>query len=174
MRSIVAILLAALLIAPLPAQQTSASASVNGSPSPQGLNYQKVNGFVPIVNGFPVIVGESIQNGLTASSYNQILYASTANPYTTAWYKIFCTVAATATSAGVVALSVSYTDAATQAGTAFSLTMGTVTLSTSAPTLINAINIAASDKTSITLTTVLVSGTATFNVACYVDAENHL
>jgi hypothetical protein len=153
-------------------QQTGAQISFNGS-SNQSALYQSVNGFVPIVNGFPVIVGEVYHTGLTGSSFNNVLYSAAQNPYTNATYKVVCTLAATATTAGVVSLSLSYTDAATQSATSFNLTMGTVTLSTTTPTLINAVNIAASNLTSITYTTVLVSGTATYNVDCYLEAENH-
>jgi hypothetical protein len=154
-------------------QAAQASATVNGSTSPQGVVFNKVNGFVPIVNTFPVIVGEVYHTGLTGSSFNNILYPSGSNPYANATYKVICTLAATATSSGVISVSLSYTDAATQNITAFNLSMGTVTLSTTSPTLINAVNIAAGNLTSITYTTVLVSGTATYNVDCYIEAENH-
>jgi hypothetical protein len=147
-------------------QAAQASATVNGSTSPQGVVFNKVNGFVPIVNTFPVIVGEVYHTGLTGSSFNNILYPSGSNPYTNATYKVICTLA-------VISVSLSYTDAATQNITAFNLSMGTVTLSTTSPTLINAVNFAASNLTSITYTTVLVSGTATYNVDCYIEAENH-
>lgn len=170
---IVAWILGMLSLAALAHGQATPSLATNNGVPNQSVLYTNVNGFIPIVNGFPVIVGEVYHVGLTGSSFNNILYSTSLNQFTNATYKVICTLGTTATSAGVLSVSLSYTDAATQAVTAFNLTMGTVTLSTTSPTLINAVNIAASNLSSITYTTVLVSGTATYNVDCYIEAENH-
>src|SRR5271167_1069857 len=152
------------------AQTSPALVTHNGVPN-QSVLYTKVNGFTPIVNGFPVIVGESYQPNLTGTSVNQTLYASGSNPYTFGIYNIFCTLGASVNAAGVVSLSVSYTDAVS--GALFSYTMGSITLSTTAPTLIPPIHIAASNASTITTTSVLISGTATFTKDCYISSANH-
>jgi hypothetical protein len=152
-------------------QSSSTSATLNSAPNPQGLFFNKVNGFTPIVNGFPVTVGEVYLPNTTGSNVNQILYSLANNPYPVAMYLVLCGVGASATSAGVTTLSLSYTDAIT--GHLFSYSMGTITLSTTAPTIVPPVFIGASNATSITITNVLVSGTATFTIDCYIHAENH-
>lgn len=153
-------------------QATPALITNNGVANQSAL-YTNVNGFIPIVNGFPVIVGEVYNTGVTGSTFNQILYSSSANTHSIATYKIVCTLAASASSSGMLSMSISYTDAVSGHAMSFQLSQGLSPLSTTVPTLINAINITASNATSMTITTVLVSGSATYNYDCYAEAENH-
>jgi len=132
-----------------------------------------INGYTPLAgtNMFPTIVGESYQPNLTATSVNQTIYAAGSNPYAKGSYSFSCTVAASANTAGIVTISFSYTDAVS--GNLFSYTMPTITLSTTAPTVVSPVMVQASNATSITTTTVLVSGSATFTKDCFVTAMTH-
>ncbi len=149
----------------------SALANNNGV-SGQSLVFTNVNGYTPVVNGFPVIVGESYQPNLTGTSAGQSLYAAASNPWTFGIYNIWCTLGSSfASPANSVSLSISYTDAVS--GHLFSQSLGTFVLSTTIPTLVAPIHIAASNATTITTTVVLVMGTATFTKDCYISAANH-
>ena len=153
--------------------QAAPALATNNGVQGQSIVYSKVNGFVPIVNAFPVIVGEIYKPGLTGSSFGQVMYSSASNPYTNGTYKIVCTLGASATTAGMLSMSISYADAVTGNNMSFQISQGLIALSTTTPTLINAINIAASNTAPISVTTVLVSGTATYTYDCYTEAENH-
>jgi hypothetical protein len=175
MRRIVSIIVSLSLLCASRVQCQSTSALVtNNGLTGQALNFTNVNGYTPIVNGFPVIVGEAYQPGLTGTSVNAVIFANTANPWTFGIYNLWCTIGASSitSSPAIVTISVSYTDAVS--GNLFNLTLATpLTLSTTAPTLVSTVHFAASNATSITTSTVLVTGAATFTKDCYLTAANH-
>jgi hypothetical protein len=155
---------------PAEGQAAPAFATSNGVAG-QSVVFSRIGGYTTVSNGVSAVVGTYQVLNATGSIFGATLLSNSNMPNNPGYFKVACTIDVNSTTAGTITgLSVSWKNPEGNTVSTNLVPSPPITPDPTTFTKLDAVNFRASNAASITITTVLLSGSLNYNLTCNVEA----